>query len=100
MGDQNAVDIAQALRTDALVNHDVCGDDDFMEYGKQIPRGGLLVGVYIDDLCVELTTRNADLGAAASSDHVAVRKCHDCYDSIGFKRAKEGLRLGSRQARR
>jgi hypothetical protein len=44
VGDQNAVDIVQALRMDAHVGHGVCDDEDFVHYGHQVPSVGRAVG--------------------------------------------------------
>ena len=52
MGDKNGCDIAQATHEAILRRHGVLDPSSTLEFGKHIPEGELLEGVYLDDLLI------------------------------------------------
>ena len=68
MGDQNAVDIVQALRVDLLSAAGAVTDSGLIRHRHAIPASGVFEGVYIDGLIVAIIARDRELKSASRED--------------------------------
>ena len=69
MGDQNAVDIVQALHVDLLTSGGGVASSGLIRYKHTLPHEGILEGVYIDDLIVTILARERELRSGFREDH-------------------------------
>ena len=86
MGDQNAVDIVQAVHVDLLSAGGAIADTGLIRYRHAIPDTGVLEGVQIDDLIVANVARNRDFKSKDRQDKVFIEGAHKACQDSGLAR--------------
>ena len=83
MGGVNAVDVAHQTHVGVLRESGGMNPSEVLEYGKPIPRGGVLQALYIDDHVVCSVVPKSDQDNCSGRDFDLVCKSHE-----GYERAK------------
>ena len=88
MGDLNSVDVAQWTHRGVLAREGCLSHDVRLEYGRPLPPGPVMEGIYIDDhLVVAVVDESevADPDAAGDSD--LLLRVHRAYEAAGLPKA-------------
>ena len=89
MGDQNAVDIVQALRVDLLTSGGGVASSGLIRFKHALPHEGILEGLYIDDLTVTILARERELRSGFREDHRSIAAAHESYLASGLTRSPD-----------
>ena len=89
MGDQIAVDVAQALHVDLSSAAGTVTDSGLIRYRHAVPASGVLEGVYIEDLIVAIIARDRELNSAKREDKDLISNAPKAYQTSGLIRSPD-----------
>ena len=84
MGGLNSSDVGQATHVCILENASIISEDELMQYGKPLPSGDLLAGVYQDDLGIMFKTPLHMVIATQGPDRDFIDKTGAFLNSANF----------------
>ena len=80
MGGANSADIAQEVHEAILRAGDALDEDVLLVYGRPLPSGSLLLGIYLDDFGVVHIARRSLAALPTGPDADLVHRIHRAYD--------------------